>query len=287
MAASQTSLRRVDEEYPRRLDDLKDPPTLLRVWGEVPSGEAVAIVGSRAADRQGLRVARELSSQLAAVGVTVVSGGARGVDQAAHLGALEGGGGTVMVLGCGLDVEYPRGSTELRRRVAESGAVVSELPDDAKPRPGHFPRRNRIVAALAQATVVVQAGERSGALVTARLARGLGRPVLAVPGQPAAALTRGTHSLLKSGALLVDDVDDILRAIGREPERTGAEAQAPWHAHLSGFQAAVARFLDAGPASVDEMARGLERPVGEVMATLVELEMDGLVASRGGCFERA
>lgn len=280
-------LERGTAGYPERLSRSAEPPRRLYVLGAIPAGPAVAVVGARAADRQGLRLTRELASDLARAGVTVVSGGANGIDKAAHLGALEGGGSTVMVLGCGLEVEYPAGSFELRARVAASGAVISELEPREKPRPLHFPRRNRIVAALSDAVVVVQAGERSGALVTARMGRALGLKVLAVPGLPNAALTRGTHGLLRAGALLAEGAGDVLTAIGLGPMSVGSERARPHGVHLTGVSAAIFEWLSRGPASTDDLARGLKRPVSEILAALVELEVDGLVACNGGCYERS
>jgi DNA processing protein len=265
---------------------LAEPPRRLHVLGTLPAGPAVAVVGARAADRQGLRVARELASDLARAGVAVVSGGANGIDKAAHLGALEGGGATVMVLGCGLEVEYPAGSLELRARVAASGAVVSELEPLEKPRPLHFPRRNRIVAALSDAVVVVQAGERSGALVTARMGRALGLEVLAVPGTPNAPLTRGTHGLLRSGALLAEGAADVLTAMGLGPMSVRSGEARPRGVRLSGVNAEIVDWLSGGPASTDDLARGLNRHVSEILAALVELEVDGIVACSGGNYER-
>jgi DNA processing protein len=246
----------------------------------------VAIVGARAADEPGQSLAFQIASDLASEGVIVVSGGAVGIDQAAHRGSLAGGGKTVIVLGCGLDVDYPAGSRELRGAVTRSGAVVTELSPGASPKPHHFPRRNRLVAALSEAVLVVQAGVRSGALSTAGIARKLGRPVLAVPGTPGAALTRGTHGLLRRGALLAEGADDVLRAMDRrrrsaEPRR---EAAAP---QLDGLEALLHESIRKGSLSADELARSVDRPVSEVLVALLGLEMQGLVVNRGGCYERS
>jgi DNA processing protein len=286
MAASHVTLEPGQTGYPAGLLTLARPPAALFVAGTVPEGPAVAVVGTRAADRGGLRLARRIAAGLAGAGVTVISGGARGIDQAAHEGALEAGGTTVMVLGCGLGVEYPRGSSDLRDRVARSGAVISELPLDAPPRPAHFHRRNRIVAALARAVLVVQAGARSGALAVARLGREMGRPVLAVPGLPDSPRTRGTHGLLRSGALLAENAGDVLAAIGLEaaaaPVASGPEPRA------SGLARRLVRRLDErGEASADELARDVRHPVGEVLSALIELELEGLIACHGGCYERS
>jgi DNA processing protein len=274
------------KDYPVRLNDLAEPPKSLYVRGSIGEGPCVAIVGSRRADRFGLRFAHELAADLARAEVTVISGGARGIDQAAHWGAIEGGYRTIMVLGCGLDVDYPKGTGELRRKTIERGAVISELPPDAKPHPGHFPRRNRIVAALTQAVVVVQAGQRSGALITARLARELGREVFAVPGRPRDELTRGTHDLLRRGASMCEGAGDVLEKLGFDVADTGQGLRRESRiTNLTGLPAAVARALRRGPASAEELARGLERPVGELMATLLHLEVDGVVVNVGGSYE--
>jgi DNA processing protein len=255
----------------------------LHVRGAIPDGPLVAIVGARAADTTGKTFAFRLASALAENGVAVVSGGARGIDEEAHLGALEAGGKTVVVLGCGLDVEYPRGSTALRARAAEAGAVVSELGLAARPRPVNFPKRNRIVAALAEAIVVVQAGARSGALSTAHQGKALHRPILAVPGSPGSDLTRGTHGLLRSGALLAEGPEDVLAAIGRAPQPGPSRTRA--RPELTGLEAAVHALLQGRTCSADELARAAERPVADVLGALVQLELRGLVVSRAGCYE--
>ncbi len=282
-AAETTVLEPGGGNYPQRLIDLNDPPRSLWVSGKIPVEPAAAIVGARSADAAGLSFARALAMGLARAGVVVVSGGARGIDQAAHTGALDGGGKTIMVLGCGLEVDYPRGSETLRRGVATTGAVVTELPPDTTPRPAHFPRRNRIIAALAEVVVVVQGGERSGALITARLAKALGRPVLAVPGRPGAPLTRAPHGLLRNGAGLVEHAADVLACMGLECPDDGVLRELGPTIRLTGLGAKIVRQLNRGPASVDELSRGLDWSVGEVLSGLVELEMDGVVTSRGGC----
>jgi DNA processing protein len=206
----------VDDGYPSALKVGPDPPPAIWVRGAMPAGEllAVAIVGTRGASAYGLRVARDLSAALARAGVVVVSGLARGIDGAAHAGSLSGGGPTVAVLGCGADVTYPPEHAGLADEIAAAGAIVSEHPPGTPPHPGHFPRRNRIVAALSKATVVVEAGLASGALVTARLASEAGRDVLAVPGPIDRENHRGCHRLLRDGATLCEGVDDVLRVIG-------------------------------------------------------------------------
>ena len=273
--------------YPIRFQHLANPPPRLYVRGGVPEGPAVAVVGSRAADRPGQAWAGKVAGQLARAGVTVVSGGALGIDQAAHLGALEGGGATVMVVACGIDYDYPRGSQVLRERVAEAGALLSVYPPGTPPRPQQFRVRNRLLVALAEVVVVVQGGDRSGAMSIAAEARAQGRPVLAVPGPPGGPLSKGPHQLLRDGALLAEDVDDVLKALGVGPESSPGRDQHGPRCCMSPAMADVLRWLDQGPASADELARGLGQRVGEIRATLVELEVGGLVTSHGGWYERA
>jgi DNA processing protein len=227
-AAGGRLVTRFDADYPRPLLDLPLPPPVLAVAGELPAevvagGPAVAMVGSRRADAYGLEVAGDLARALAAAGLPVVSGFARGVDAAAHQGALDGGGTTVAVLGCGLDVPYPHGHRRLFRRIAEGGettgggesrgAVLSEFPCGIEPKPWHFPVRNRLIAALAWGTVVVRAARRSGSLITARLALDLGREVLAVPGSLYDRLSEGPHRLLADGAAMATSARDVLDAL--------------------------------------------------------------------------
>ncbi|MFO0931659.1 MAG: DNA-processing protein DprA [Planctomycetota bacterium] len=205
----------VDDGYPSAVRAASDPPPALWVRGTLPPPDrpAVAVVGTRGASAYGLRIAHGIAEGLARAGVVVVSGLARGIDAAAHGGALAGGGPTVGVLGCGVDVVYPPEHTGLVAEVVANGAVLSEHPPGTSPLQGHFPRRNRIVATLSQATVVVEAGLTSGALNTARSALHEGRDVLAVPGYVDRDVHAGCHLLLREGASLCEGVDDVLRVL--------------------------------------------------------------------------
>jgi DNA processing protein len=278
-------LGRSDPAFPPMLRSVHQPPPGLFLRGSAERDllhrPAVAVVGARACSDYGARVARSLGRELGGAGVVVLSGLARGVDSWAHRGCLEAGGMTVAVLGCGIDRDYPRAHASLAREIAERGLLVSEYPPGVAPAPWRFPARNRVVAGLALATVVVEARERSGALITADLALEEGREVLAVPGEITSALSRGTNALLRLGATPVTCADDVLEAIGFErpespPERlpSGSAAQATFAA------------LEAGATTLEEVARaaGIER--GVAAAALIELELAGLVEVRDGIYGR-
>jgi DNA processing protein len=273
-------LQRREAGYPPLLEELYDPPGSLFVRGgpaELLARPAVAVVGARSCSPYGFQVARSLARELAAAGVVVVSGLARGIDGEAHRGALEGGGHTIAVLGCGIDRDYPRSNAELARRICERGAIVSEYPPGIEPAPWRFPARNRIIAGLGLATVVVEARERSGALITADFALELGRDVFAVPGEITAALSAGTNDLLRQGAAPLLTADDVLQAIGVD--------RAP--AELPAVSAAAGRVLDLlvdTALAADELVRLSGEESGQVAAALVELELAGLVAEAEGVY---
>jgi DNA processing protein len=270
--------------YPPLLAELHDPPARLHLRGgpaDVLSRPAVAVVGARSCSPYGAQVARELARELAGAGVVVVSGLARGIDGEAHRGALAGGGLTVAVLGCGIDRDYPRAHAELARRIAESGLIVSEYPAGVEPAPWRFPARNRIVAGLAAATVVVEARERSGALITADFALELGRDVFAVPGEITSGLSKGTNDLIRQGATPLLTPDDVLETLGVER----SVPQPP--AGLSPEGEAVLEFLARGASSLDEISRGTGVGSAEVAVALTELELAGLVAQGDGRYRRA
>jgi DNA processing protein len=219
-----TRIERRDPGYPPLLAQLHDPPVGLFVRGSSDSlrKPAVAVVGARSCSAYGAQVARLLGRELAAAGLVVVSGLARGIDGEAHRGALEAGGTTLAVLGCGIDRDYPRAHAGLAARIRESGAVVSEYPAGTEPAPWRFPARNRIIAGLSLATVVVEARERSGALITSDFALELGREVFAVPGEITAALSAGTNDLIRQGASPLLSPHDVLSALGIEPPERAA-----------------------------------------------------------------
>ena len=204
-----------DAAYPSHLKQIDTPPFVLYVRGELVPEDALSIslVGSRNAKDYGRKVSYRLSYQLAQRGLTVVSGFAKGIDTSAHRGALEAGGRTIAVMGNGLSIIYPAANTDLAEKIAASGALISEFPMAARPKPRNFPRRNRIISGLTLGTVVVEASNRSGALITARLAGEQGREVFAVPGEIFSELSTGTHKLINDGAKLINTVDDLLNEL--------------------------------------------------------------------------
>jgi DNA processing protein len=276
---------RSEAAFPARLKAIHDPPpgVFLRGAGdpELLSRLAVAVVGARACSDYGAHVARSLSRELAAAGVVVVSGLARGIDGWAHRGCLEGGGETVAVLGCGIDRDYPRAHSSLAREIGRRGLLVSEYPPGVAPAPWRFPARNRIVAGLAPATVVVEARERSGALITADLALEEGREVLAVPGEITSSLSDGANALLRLGATPVTCAADVLEAIGVEPPAPPPDDPVPGSA--AGL---VLEAIEAGASTVDQIARAARMTPGEAAAALIELELDGRVEVRAGVYRR-
>ncbi len=272
---------RSDPGFAPALASIFDPPPGLFVRGEAAlellDRPAVGIVGARACSAYGSHVARTFGRELAAAGLVVVSGMARGVDGEAHRGALEAGGATVAVLGCGIDRDYPASHAELARRICHVGLIVSEYAPGVEPAPWRFPARNRIVAGLTQATVVVEARERSGALITADLALEEGREVFAVPGEITSALSAGSNALLKAGAAIATSAADVLDAFG-------LAAPDPQPPVLSGAGKTVLDQIRDGPHSVDELVRAMGIDAAAVAAALTELELQGLLTETAGVY---
>lgn len=280
-----------DAEYPPALRAIDLPPPFLLVRGGLlrEDGLAVAIVGSRRGTPYGLRVAERLGADLGARGVTVVSGLARGVDTAAHLGALGAGGRTLAVLGSGVDVVYPPENRRLAAEVAEAGALVSQFPMGTAPLPHHFPARNRVIAGLTLGTVVVEAAERSGALITARLAGELGREVYAVPGNVSSPGSLGTNSLIQDGAKLVQGWEDVVaewppewRRALRPLPASGAPTQREAAGTVEPEERAILALLGDEPVAVDAVVERSRLPSSQVSAGLMALELRGLVRRIAG-----
>jgi DNA processing protein len=277
------TIRPGDGPYPHALARAVDRPAELRLVGSLGAPRArVALVGARLTDEYGADLARELAAGLARAGVSVVSGGARGVDAAAHEGALSAGGHTVAVLGTGVDVVYPAEHRDLFERiVAAGGALVSEQPDGTCGWKGNFPRRNRIISGMSDAVVVVRAGERSGALVTASWARSQGVPVLAVPGDVRDPLSAGALRLLREGARVAASAQDVLAAIGIAPTADDGPRQ-PELPSLGAAESALLSALARRPRHAGEVARAAGLAPGPALAGLLALEIRGLCEQRPG-----
>jgi len=263
--------------FPAPLASVADPPLGLFHRGPLPRQPAVAVVGARRATTYGREVAEYLGRELGAAGVWVVSGMARGVDAAAHRGAIAGGGSTAAVWGSGPDRVYPPEHDGLAEEIAASGCLISEYPPGTAPLARHFPERNRVIAGLAQVLVVVEAGERSGSLITARLALEEGREVMAVPGSVFSRLSAGPNGLLRAGAAPVVSASDVLGVLGVEPARAAADDVPALLAHLPA----------GGALSVDELAARADQPIARILEQVLELELSGwLVREADGRYRR-
>src|SRR2546422_2505689 len=279
-----------DERYPELLRAIYDPPAVLYCDGSVEPGDrqAVAIVGSRQATPYALRITETLAGELSALGFTILSGFARGIDAAAHRAALAAGGRTIAVLGCGLDVDYPPGHASLHAEIAGSGAVLTEFAPGTPPRATNFPRRNRIISGLALGVVVVEAAEDSGSLITARLALEQGREVFAVPGSIDAPTSRGPHGLLKQGAKLVETVDDIVEELLPQLDRplqtlkSEPIAALPEHVELSPSERTVLDLISREPLHLDDLTERSRLTTPAVAGILLGLELKALVKQLPG-----
>jgi DNA processing protein len=274
-----------DAAYPSRLRQIPDPPLTLAVRGSLvaPDEPAIAVVGTRRASEYGRRVADEIGRGLAQAGLTVVSGLAAGIDGAAHRAALAAGGRTIAVLGTGVDRVYPSWHVELARAVAAQGALVSEFACGVEPRPYNFPRRNRVISGLALGTVVVEAAEQSGSLITAEFAVQQNRQVYAVPGPLGVAAHRGPHRLIQEGAKLFTCVDDVVHDLAPQLRPTlAARRAAAVKATLTAPEQRVLDALGCEGRHVDEVIRAIAFPPGRALETLLALELRGLVRQLPG-----
>lgn len=276
-----------DADYPRCLLDTADPPTILYVKGRrdlLNSERVLAIVGSRNATPQGEANAEAFAAALSEASFTIVSGLALGIDAAAHRGGLRGKGSTVAVIGTGIDRVYPARNRALAREIAEKGAIVSEFPLGTPALKENFPRRNRIISALAQGCLVVEAAERSGSLITARLAADAGRDVFAIPGSIHSPLSKGCHKLIKQGAKLVDEARDILEELGIPVTVKPAAPAAP---QPDAETARILACLGHDPCDMDALSRRCGLTADRLYAILLQLELEGRIASLpGGRFQR-
>ena len=302
----------LDENYPRHLLNVYNLPALLYVAGHLQSDDiSIAIVGSRHAGTYGKYTTDRISRELALRGATIVSGMARGIDSCAHRGALAAKGRTIAVLGSGLDVIYPPENKKLFEAIVEQGAVISEYPPGTQPLPFHFPARNRIISGMSYGVLVVEAGEKSGSLITAKLAMEQGREVFAIPGPIDSASSRGTNSLIKQGAKLIDSVDDILEEIlpqlertvrepvspGRKANQTGSEQTFPQKngiperavlekdvETLLPTDRKILKVIADGKTHADDIIAGTGLPVADVLSALITLELKEMIAQHPGKF---
>ena len=270
-----------DDKYPARLKEIYDYPPILYLKGEIlPEDEwCLAIVGTRLATAYGRQVTEEIATDLAHNKITVVSGLARGIDTIAHRAALEAGGRTIAVSACGLDIIYPAENTNLAKQIIEHGVLISEYPLGTKPKPEYFPRRNRILSGISLGVLVTEAGESSGALITADLALEQNRDVLAVPGSVLSPASRGTNQLIQQGAKLVQNCQDILEELNLRAVAQQLEFKEIIPA--SDTESALLRRLSAEPSHIDEICASSGLPVSTVSSTLAMMELKGLVKSIG------
>jgi DNA processing protein len=280
-----------DDDYPKRLRDIYDPPPLLYLRGGLRSEDelAIAIVGSRKTSPYGRWITEKIGHDLACHGVTVVSGMARGIDSVAHLGALEGGGRTIAVLGSGIDVIYPSENRNLFYQIIKQGAILSEFPMGSPPEGGHFPKRNRIISGLSMGVVIVQASSESGSLITAGYALEQGREVFAVPGNVGAEGSRGTNQLIKEGAKLVESSEDILEEILPQWKREEGGAPKPETRvlDLTEEEKILYQLLGETPLHIDAIIRESQLDPGRVSSFLLNLELKGLISQwPGKCFSK-
>lgn len=293
-----------DSAYPALLEAVEDAPPALTLLGrtELLDVRCIGIVGARNASAIGQRFARQIAGELGDEGLIVVSGLARGIDAAAHEGALDSlSGGTIAVLGGGLDVFYPRENRELQNRIAEAGLLVSEHPPGTQPQASHFPRRNRIISGLSLGVLVIEAAMRSGSLITARLAGEQGREVFAVPGSPLDPRAQGANNLIRQGAALVEHADDVVDALAglpHQPRQPHAPRQPLSEPAESGFRSAGAtdqaahieddarallrEKLSPAPVAIDEIMRQCGLPPAVVLTILLELELAGIAQRHPG-----
>ena len=274
-----------DDEYPPLLREIYDPPVILYVRGELTGRDqhAVAMVGTRMATQYGRATANKVAGQLARAGLTIISGGARGIDSASHEGALAAGGRNIAVLGTGMDIVYPSENADLFKRIPENGAVITQFPFGRKGSKHSFPIRNRIVAGMAQVTMVVEANRASGALITANLAGEYGRTVFAVPGRIDSPRSAGCHDLIRDGAQLCGDADEVLEEFDQlfVSTKTGSPDSGPMP-ELSGHEEEIYATLSHEELTVDEIVGQTSLSAAEVTVALLQLELKRLAKQLPG-----
>lgn len=273
-----------NDEYPEILKTIYDPPIILYVKGNIPKNpDMIGMVGTRMSTRYGNDVAERMAGEMAYHEIVVVSGMARGIDTHVHWGAIKNGGVTIAVLGCGVDRVYPPENLRLYKKIITSGAVISEFPMNTEPMAGNFPRRNRIISGLSLGTIVVEAGERSGALITGFIALEQGREVFAIPGDIRSSKSRGPHRLIKEGAKLAENIEDIFNEIPRWHAKTG-EARKPTvdMDALNPLEKSLWEALSHEPCHIDRISKELNLNTSEVLAGLLSLELKNYIKQLSG-----
>lgn len=274
----------MDERYPRRLKEISDPPLVLYAQGQISllkEEKAVAFVGARKATPYGLKLANQWSEEIGSYGITIISGLALGIDGAAHEGALKKGGRTIAILGSGLAELYPLQHLPLAERIVRDGLILSEFPMGTQPWPQHFPRRNRLISGLSLGVVVIEAGERSGALVTASVALEQGREVFAVPGRVDSPLSIGTNRLIKDGARVILSAREILEELSLPILQSHQEIESEKE------QNPILDLLSEEPIALEELVKRLDKPVAKLTSELALLEIAGkIVQLPGPCFAK-
>ena len=273
-----------DPEYPELLKEIDYPPVLLYALGKkIPKDQFfMGIVGARSATQYGIRVSRDISFKLASIGIGIVSGMARGIDTYAHLGALKAGGYTVAVLGTGIDVIYPKENKRIFQNIKENGTIITEFPFGTPPEAKNFPIRNRIISGMSKGVLVVEATKRSGSLITASFALQQGREVFAVPGSIESIRSKGTHFLIKQGAKLVEDIEDILEEFGIETKAPSQDVSTKQNIRLSPIEEKIYNCLSEYPVHIDEIIRNTGIDPAEVLSTLLKMELRGLIRQMPG-----
>ncbi len=279
-----------DDEYPAALKSIYGRPAVLYIRGRLEATDAIAfaIVGARRCTHYGLEQSERFGELLGRAGFTIISGGARGIDTAAHRGALAAGGRTVAVMGCGLSTAYPSENAELFERIVadDRGALISELPMNTAVLGGNFPTRNRIVSGLSLGVLVIEAARRSGALITARIADEQGRVVFALPGRADSLMSQGANALIRDGAILTQNLEDILEHLGEVGESMSAEEPPPGEfitpGELNEIESTLLDALSGGPLALDELVRSSKLSSGDVVSTMTMLVLKGAVAQRPG-----
>ena len=271
-----------DDEYPFRLKEIYDLPPVLYVRGSLTQEDewSIAVVGTRRPTYYGREMAEQIAADLARSRVTVVSGLARGIDACAHRAALDAGGRTVAIFGCGLDVVFPSEHVNLARQVMERGALVSEFPLGTRPKAENFPRRNRVMSGISLGVLVVEAGERSGAMITVRWALEQNREVFAVPGSVLSPASRGTNRLIQEGAKLVTNSDDVLEELNLT--MTTQDMDMKELVPLTDVESLITQHLSSEPIHIDEVGRRCGLPIATVSSTLAMMELKGTVRQVGG-----